>query len=296
MIAIVEHRRIFFSISLAVVAASIIALFAWGLPFGIDFTGGALIELTHESETVAVPELTDQLARSGYDHARIQPSAENGLFIRLRDLTENEHQEVLSILSAELDGVREQRFESVGPVIGQELTRRAGIAILVALVAILFYIAFAFRKIAYKLSSWKYGVIAMIALVHDIVIPAGIFAALGKFTGIEIDALFVTALLTVLGFSIHDTIVVFDRVRENIQRFKNRTFAEVVERSIHETMSRSINTSLTTLFVLLAVFFLGGASVQLFALALALGVAFGTYSSIFIASPLLVTWEGWGRK
>lgn len=296
MINFVEQRRKFFGLSLVFVVGSIIALSVWGLPFGIDFVGGTLLEVKHTSEEVAVSELVDDFEVIGYEHVRIQPTGEDGLLVRMEDLTEEQHQEVLALLEENLPGVSEQRFESIGPVIGQELTRKAGIAIIVALVAILAYIAFAFRKIAYRLSSWKYGLIAMIALTHDILIPAGIFAFLGKFAGIEIDALFVTALLTILGFSIHDTIVVFDRVRENITRFRNRTFSEIVDRSIHETFARSVNTSITTLAVLLAVFFLGGDSVKFFALALAIGVAFGTYSSMFIASPLLVVWEGKSAK
>lgn len=296
MINFVEQRRKFFGLSLIFLVASIVALSMWGLPFGIDFVGGTLLEVKHESEEISVPELIGSFEKMGYAHVRIQPTSENGLLVRMEDLTEAQHQEVLGLLGEGLTNVSEQRFESIGPVIGQELARKAGIAIVVALAAILAYIAFAFRKIAYRLSSWKYGLVAMVALTHDIIIPAGIFSVLGRFAGIEIDALFVTALLTILGFSIHDTIVVFDRVRENITRFRSRTFSEIVDRSIHETFARSVNTSLTTLVVLLAVFFLGGSSVKFFALALAIGVAFGTYSSMFIASPLLVAWEEWSQK
>ena len=296
MINFVENRNKFFSVSILFVVASIVALALWGLPFGIDFVGGALFEVKYTAEEISVPALVQEFNTAGYEHVRIQPTGDDGLFIRMKEVSEEQHQEILGLLNTTLGEVSEQRFESIGPVIGQELTRRAGAAIIVALIAILAYVAFAFRKIAYRLSSWKYGLVAMVALTHDIIIPAGVFAVLGHFMGVEIDALFVTALLTILGFSIHDTIVVFDRVRENITRFRNRTFAEIVDRSIHETMARSINTSLTTLAVLLAVFFLGGTSVKFFALVLALGVAFGTYSSMFIASPLLVAWEERSKK
>ena len=194
------------------------------------------------------------------------------------------------------DGVREKRFESIGPTVGVELKRRAGIAIFSALLAIILYIAWAFRKVSRPISSWKYALIAIAALLHDITIPAGIFAFLGYLKGVEVDALFISAILTILGFSVHDTIVVFDRIRENLGKFFNRPFEEIVAKSVSETLARSLNTSLTTLFVLTAVLIFGGETVRYLALALSLGIFFGTYSSICIASPLLIAWERWQQR
>ncbi|MBI2636687.1 MAG: protein translocase subunit SecF [Parcubacteria group bacterium] len=192
--------------------------------------------------------------------------------------------------------VTEDRFESVGPVIGQELARKSIYAMVAVIVAIVLYIAWAFRKVSEPVSSWKYGVSAIVALVHDVAIPTGVFAVLGRFAGIEVDILFITALLTILGFSVNDTIVVFDRTRENLARDHHRhDFDWIVNQSVNETMRRSVYTSLTVFLVLAAIYFYGGESVKNFALALGIGVVFGTYSSIFLASPLLVAWEKWSR-
>ena len=191
----------------------------------------------------------------------------------------------------------ERRFDAIGPNIGAELRRRSLIALGLAIIGIVVYIALAFRHVSKPVSSWKYGVVAIIALVHDVTIPTGVFAVLGHFRGVEVDTLFINALLTILGFSVHDTIVVFDRIRENLRKLKSaEQFSATVNRSIRETFTRSINTSVTVLLVLGIVFFLGGETTRSFAFALILGIFFGTYSSIFIASPLLVLWNGWSKK
>jgi len=182
----------------------------------------------------------------------------------------------------------ELKFESVGPIIGNELKQKSVYALIIVMLAIIVYIAYAFRQVSYPVESWKYGVSAIIALIHDVTIVLGVFAVLGHFAGIQIDAYFITALLTLLGFSVHDTIVTFDRIRENLHRKQDKTFEEVVNISVNETIVRSLNTSLLTAFVLLAVFLFGGESVKYFVLALLLGIIAGTYSSIFIASPLLI--------
>lgn len=193
-------------------------------------------------------------------------------------------------------GVVEEQFESIGPTIGQELKRKSLYAIAAVLIAIILYIAYAFRKVSQPVASWKYGVVAVVALTHDVIIPTGIFVVLGKILGVEIDILFITALLTILGFSVHDTIVVFDRTRENLARSRHtHSFEDIVNRSVNETIRRSINTSATAFLALAAVFVFGGESVKYFVLALMLGIIFGTYSSIFIASPLLVVWDKWSR-
>jgi len=217
------------------------------------------------------------------------------LLIRSKDLSEEEHQAILIALS-EPDKLTETRFDSIGPVIGKELAQKSWVAMALVLAMIIFYIAFAFRKVSGGLSgigkgvsSFKYGLVAVIALVHDVAIPTGIFAILGRYFGAEIDILFVTALLTILGFSVHDTIVVFDRVRENLQKGIGENFENTVGLSVSQTITRSINTSLTVLLVLLALFFFGGETTKYFSLALIVGIIVGTYSSIFLASPLLVT-------
>ncbi|OGN25672.1 MAG: protein-export membrane protein SecF, partial [Candidatus Yanofskybacteria bacterium RIFCSPLOWO2_01_FULL_44_22] len=190
-----------------------------------------------------------------------------------------------------------KRFDSIGPTIGRELKRNAAIALVVAIIAIVLYIAWAFRHVSEPVSSWKYGVAAVIALIHDVTIPTAVFALLGKFSGVPIDALFITALLTIMGFSVHDTIVVFDRTRENLRKLKGREeFSVTVNRSVNETFTRSINTSVTILLALVAIVVFGGESVRYFALALIIGIVFGTYSSIFIASPLLVLWNDLTKK
>ena len=184
----------------------------------------------------------------------------------------------------------ELRFDSIGPIIGQELKQKAIYAIIIVLIAIILYIAYAFRKVSHPVESWKFGLSAIVALAHDIIIITGIFAVLGHFLNIQLDSYFVTALLTVLGFSVHDTIVTFDRTRENLRRHQDKTFEDVVNLSVNETIVRSLNTSLTTIFVLLAIILFGGETIKYFVLALMMGAIVGTYSSIFLASPLLMIW------
>jgi len=192
--------------------------------------------------------------------------------------------------------IKENSFETVGPSIGQETKANALKAVLIASVAITLYIAFAFRKVSHPVSSWKYGVSAIIALLHDVLVVVGVFSILGVLFGIEIDSLFITALLTVMGFSVHDTIVVFDRIRENLKKSYNLKFEEIVNNSLLETMNRSLNTSLTVVIVLFSLLLFGGESIRWFIIALLLGIISGTYSSIFNASPLLIVWYEWERK
>jgi preprotein translocase subunit SecF len=217
------------------------------------------------------------------------------MMLRLKDLDEDAHQKILQSVNS-LSPLEEKRFDSVGPVIGEELKQRAYLAIGMVLFLIVIYIAFAFRKVSRPVASWKYGLAAIIALFHDVFIPTGIFSILGHYLGVEIDLLFVTGLLTILGFSVHDTIVVFDRIRENLRKGVGRGFEDTVNISINQTIVRSINTSLTVFLTLLAIFIFGGESTKYFALLLMMGILFGTYSSIFVASSLLVTSEFWRQK
>ncbi|MEK7148898.1 MAG: protein translocase subunit SecF [Patescibacteria group bacterium] len=298
---IVQNRKIFYTISGILFLISIISLSLWGLKLGIDFTGGSLMEVEYIKERPEFDIISKIFSDSGIQSARMQGIGERGALMRFRDISETEHSILLSKLAGNIqnpsDVLIEKRFDSVGPVIGRELKESSVKALLLVLILIVLYIAFAFRKVSLPISSWKYGIVALAALMHDVLIPAGIFSILGKFMNIEVDILFITGLLTVLGFSVHDTIVVFDRVREKLKMLRVREdFAETVQRSVRETFARSINTSFTVVIALLPVFLLGGESTRYLSLLLIIGVLIGTYSSIFIASPLLVTWELWQRK
>lgn len=294
---IIGRRRIFYAVSGAFVAASVGALALWGLRLGIDFTGGTLLEVAFPAGRPSVSELERRLSLLGLGPAgsgvRLVPSGERNLLIRTRHLAEAEHAAVLGALGA----AEELRFETVGPVIGRELARRSLAAVALVALLIVAYIAFAFRRVSRPVASWKYGLIAVAALLHDVAIPAGLFAAGGRAWGLEADTLFVTAVLTIMGFSVHDTIVVFDRIRENLKRETGGgDFAAVANRSVNETLARSINTSLTVALALAAVWLFGGPSTRIFAATILAGIIVGTYSSICIASPLLVTWHQWQNR
>jgi preprotein translocase subunit SecF len=280
---IIKHRKIYFAISGILFVASLLALLVWGLRLGIDFTGGSLLE-AELSQNVNILEIKEKLIGLDVGDVSAQPVGEKGAILRMKDINEETHQKILTAL----DGAQEKRFESIGPVVGEELKRRAIYAVSLTLLMIVVYIAWAFRKVSRPVPSWQYGLATLIALFHDVFLPAGIFALLGHYKGAEIGLLFITAILTVLGFSVHDTIVVFDRIRENLRRGMGNSFEQTVDLSVNQTLTRSINTSLTVLLTLLAVYFLGGETIKYFVLTLIIGIVFGTYSSIFIASPLLV--------
>jgi len=302
MIKFTKYRKVYFGFSGALIIASIIVLIVFGLKPGIDFTGGSILEIEYVGERISNEEISGMLSELGLTNAYVQSTGEKGIIIRMKDIDEEMHQQVLSVLTQEtmLDEetgtlnintglAKEIRFESIGPVIGQELKDKTKIVAIVALLSMIIYIALAFRRVQRPLRSWQYGIASVLALFHDILIPLGIFAILGKFYGIEISIPVVTALLAVLGYSINNTVVVFDRIRENLLT-RGETFQETVDISLNQTLSRQINTSLTTLFVAGAIFFLGGETLKYFALALILGIFAGTYSSIFLAGPILVTW------
>lgn len=302
MLKIIQHRKIWFIISGSLCLLSILSLIFWGLKPAIDFTGGTLMEIEFSQVSrPSVNEIKEALSPLNLGDLRIQYFGDKGVLFRLKNIDEDTHQKILKSLedkfgSKDKKVIEEKRFESIGPIIGKELSNKAKWAITLVVIMIIVYVAWAFRRVSKPVSSWKYGFAAIVALVHDILITTGIFSVLGHFLNVEIDILFITALLTILGYSVNDTIVVFDRTRENLHRHPEEGFDEVVNRSVNETIVRSINTSLTTLFVLLSVFFLGGRTIRYFVLALIFGVIFGTYSSIFIASPLLVTWEKLRRR
>jgi preprotein translocase subunit SecF len=294
----IKNRRITYIISSILLLASVAAVLMWGLKLGIDFTGGSLMEIEFNATRPKQSDIAQLLDQEKIHHEGVQPTGDTGVLIRTETLTEGDHQALLgNFNSAFSGGVTEKQFTSIGPVIGKELAQKSIYAIGLVILLIVLYVAWAFRKVSDPVPSWKYGVATVIALIHDVVIPVGFFAVLGHFSGIEVDTLFVTALLTVLGFSVHDSIVVFDRIRENLARSRGRKdFELVVGESISQTITRSINTSCTVLLVLLAVFIFGGSSSRYFALALLIGITFGTYSSICIASPVLVSWFKWSQK
>jgi preprotein translocase subunit SecF len=297
---IVTHRKWFYVLSGLLVGAFILALALFGLKPGIDFRGGALLEISYPDgrpDTVEIQTLFEPLAVD----ASVRPTGEQGFIIRMKDLTEGEQDKVREAVS--FGGARkavEERFDSVGPLLGREAVGKSFVAIALVILCIVLFITFAFRHVSEPVASWKYGVITIVALLHDVLVPTGAFAILGYFAGYEVDTLFVTALLVVLGFSVHDTIVVFDRVRENLRVSREardrKDFATIVGESIQQTFVRSINTSLTTVLALVVLYLIGPETTKHFSLALGIGIIAGTYSSIFIGSPLLVTVEHWQNR
>ena len=293
---IISHRKIFFVVSALLVAASIVAMIVWGFPTGTDFTGGSILEVSYvNQDRPDISEMDTKLSELSLGSFSLRPSGSSGLVLRTREISDTEKAKILGVFSQ--DGtlqVNEERFNAVGPIVGNSLKSKSYKAIIVVLVMILLFITFAFRKVSKPVSSWQYGFAAIVALAHDVIIPVGVFALLGKFYGIEISAVFVAAILTVLGYSVSDTVVVFDRVRENIIKGggAGEGFGAVVHKSILQTLTRSLNTTFTTLLSLMAIYLFGGESIKYFALALIMGIFLGAYSSIFVASPLLVWWNG----
>lgn len=291
---IVGRRNIFYAISMIAIAASVTSLAVWGLRLGVDFTGGSLLEVEFVSGRPEIGEVRERIETLSLGDVRVQPSGEHGMILRLRHVDEDAHQAILRALG---EGAVEKRFDAIGPTIGRELRRKSLIAVALVLLLIVGYIAWAFRKVSKPMASWKYGATTVAALLHDVLIPAGFFAVAGRFAGVEADTLFVTAILTILGFSVHDTIVVFDRIRENLKKAdREGDFAALVNRSVNETFVRSVTTSLTVALAMASVWLFGGPTTRAFSATLLLGVIVGTYSSIFIASPLLVTWQRFQDK
>lgn len=300
IIPFIKYSKLWVAISAAVTVVCIGLVVFLGLKPGIDFTGGSLLEVSYSSSRPTVVEMQNYLAENGLKNAVVQPIGESSLVVRTGFLNEEEHQNILGGIKEKFatddNIVREERFETIGSSISKQLRQRALWAIILVSLGIISYVAYAFRKVSRPVASWKYGVLAIASVLHDLFLVMGIFAILGHFRSVEIDTAFVVALLTVLGYSVNDTIVVFDRVRENLLRSRSEDFAETVNLGLNQTLNRSINTTLTTLLPLFALYFLGGATIHNFVLALLIGIAAGAYSSIFIASPLLVLVEKWQRR
>ncbi len=312
---IVKNRKIFYTISSILVIASIFVMFAWGFSFGIDFKGGSSVEFqylpTGQAGSATRPSIeniksdldTLNFNPSIKDLYTVVPTGEQGYILNLRTVTEDERSALTAVISSSTkEGTVEiKKFNSVGPTLGAEAAKKSIESIILVIIAIVLFLTFAFRKVSKPIASWKYGIVSIIALLHDVIIPTGFFIALNHFFGTyQIDTLFVTAILVILGFSIHDTIVVFDRTRENLKHdfgSKNaKSFEHIVGESISQTFIRSINTSATTLLAILVVFLVGPVATRNFSLTLLVGIFFGTYSSIFIGSNLLVTLEKMQEK
>ncbi len=290
----VKYRKFYFIFSALLIAGSIVALAMWGLKPGIEFTGGSILELAFKDSRPSNQQITDQLNAINVANAQIQPTGDRGVIMRLGNISEETHQQILGELRKN-NIFEETRFDSVGPLIGKELKQKTITAAIVSLILMIVYIAFAFRKVQRPVSSWIYGIISFIGLCHDIFIPLGVFAILGKFYGIEITIPVITAFLTVLGSSINNTIVVFDRIRENLLK-RGDTFENIVNGGMTQTLARQINTSIAMLLSVVAIFLFGGITLKYFALALIVGILAGTYSSFFISAPLLVTWYNFKQK
>ncbi|PIR52767.1 protein translocase subunit SecF [Candidatus Peregrinibacteria bacterium CG10_big_fil_rev_8_21_14_0_10_49_10] len=291
----IQSAKFFFALSSALVVAGIVLFFIPGPVLSIDFTGGTLIELDLPAE-VTKEALTSALAsipgETPLGNVALSRTKDGSVLLRMRDITNEEHVALIAHLEEEFGAVTEHQFTTIGPTVGASLKKRAVWALFIASVAIVVYIAFAFRKIPRRLSPWRFGIVAVVTLLHDIIGTVGIFVIMSHYTSFEVDTLFVTALLTILGYSVNDTIVIFDRIRDNLaNQERGEPFAVVAERSLKESITRSFNTSFSTLIMLFALYFLGSESIRWFVLTLCVGTIIGTYSSIFIATPLLVYWQ-----
>lgn len=289
MFKFVQRRVIWYVFSLTLVVAAVVSIIALHPKLGIDFTGGSLVELKFTDTVPDKAEMVKLFSEQGISDPLIQPSQGKSVIVRMPEIDQTKEKTLVATFAKKFPGTTEQSFQTIGPTLGNELKQKSIFAIVLVMLGMVAYISYAFRKISRVVPSWLYGVLAITALFHDVIITAGVYVVVGKFLGYEIDTLFVTALLTVLGYSVTDTIVTYDRIRDNLLRDTTSTFEELVNNSINQTVIRSLNTSIVTFIALLAVYLFGGETTQHFVFTLMVGIFFGTYSSIFIASPLLVT-------
>lgn len=291
-INIIGKKYWYFLLSLIIIIPGIFSLFFYGLNLSVEFTGGSNLTFAFPNNVSNV-----QLKQVSYvftqNKIKIQgiTASGNQILIKSQPVDEKQDLRITQEIKNTLGNFQQQSYETIGPTIGGETLRNAIYALIVASILIVLYITWSFRSVPKPTSSFRFGVCAIIALIHDVLVLLGLFSIFGHFLGVEIDSLFVTAALTVIGFSVHDTIVVFDRIRENLKRIGGDNFSEVVNDSILQTLDRSLNTSLTVVLVLVAMLLFGGDSIKWFVVALLIGVISGTYSSIFNASPLLVVWQ-----
>lgn len=289
-----KYKKIYYILAGTLVIAGLIIIFLFGLRFGLDFLGGSIMEIDFEirSDNSVIQEKLKEL---DLGEIIIQPTGERGVILRFKNVEEETHQAILARLG-EISTVKELRFESVGPLIGKELRQKTITLIIISLIALLIYIAIAFRKVSFPISSWHYGVISILTLTFDVLITISVFALLGKLYNVQFNIPIVTALLTILGYTINDKVIVFDRIRENLLRSPRDDFETLVNQSLNQVLFRSISTGFCTLLVLFAIFFWGGETLKYFALTLILGISIGTFSSIFLASPILASWLRWRQK
>lgn len=292
---LLNYSRFFLGLSIAFFIIGGLALGIFGLNLGIDFKGGTVTEIQF-SQSPDVAKIRSILEQQTITNGLVQPTSDNGVIIKTPVQDKSAHDKLMQQIKSDVGEFQEKRFESIGPVIGEQLTRQAVYQLVLVSLGIVLYIAYAFRKVSRPVSSWQFGIAAVIALLHDLVIVLGIFAILGHYFDVEVDSMFVTAMLTVLGFSVHDTIIVFDRIRENLRVYAGQSMEFVVNHSISQTLVRSLNTSLTVLLVLLSLLLFGGETIRYFVLTLFVGIIFGTYSSIFVASPILSIWQNRLKK
>lgn len=291
MLKIIRIRKVWYIVSIFLIALSIVSLLTFGLRTGIDYSGGTILvyETIDKKASEVIEAKIKDMSITSY---QIRPQGNNQILVKTVNLETAEHNKLTQDIKSMVPDIAEIKYDSIGPTVGQDLRNKSLLAIILASFAIIVFIAFAFRKVPKPLKSWKFGFLAVVALLHDLLITTGLVALLGHFfVWLEIDALFITALLTIMGFSVHDTIVIYDRLRENFIKNTHKTIEQVAEESVNQTFARSINTSLTTIIVLTALLIMGGASIRHFVLVLIIGILIGTYSSIFVASPLLVAWH-----
>ncbi len=291
---VVKYRKVWFGISIALLAVSVYSFFAYGFRLSTDFIGGSITEVKYIGDNPGKEIVQSEVRELGFGGVSVRPSAGDRYVIRTKSLNSEETKKLTESLTIQNEfKIEIVRSNTIGPVAGVELQSKALKAILVVILMIVLFVTFAFRGVSKPVSSWKYGFATIIALFHDVIIPTGLFVILGHLHGVEIDLLFVTGLLAILGYSVHDTIVVFDRVRENLringERNITEDFETTVGKSVSQTFTRSINTSVTIFITLLALYIFGSSATKDFSLLLLVGVIIGTYSSIFVASPLLVT-------
>lgn len=291
MFKIIRKSYIWLTFSATLMVLGIIFIAVFGLRLGIDYKGGTVMQIASNSDNKQ--QIVEEIIKDQkIDNYQIKPSGSKELIVRLPVLSNEQHIAIRDEMAKKLSGFSETSYDTVGPSISSDLTKKSVIAVIVASLAIIIYIAWAFKKVPKPLSSWKFGLCAVIALIHDLLITTGIVALISHyFPWMEIDVLFLTALLTIMGFSVHDTIVVYDRLRENFIKNPHQDIELTTEESVNQTIARSINTSLTVMIVLITMFLLGGAPIKHFILVLIIGVFFGTYSSIFVASTLIALWH-----
>lgn len=291
MFKIIKKSNYWFILSSSLMILSIIAIAVFGLRLGIDYKGGTVIEFTSSNPDKF--NIVDTILKNKYETGyQIKEGGNNSIVLRLPVQTPDEHVQFTASVKETISDYTEISYDTVGPTISKDLTNKSVLAVILASIGIIIYIAYAFRKVPRPLSSWKFGLSAVIAIIHDLLITTGAVAVIGHFVPwMEVDALFVTALLTIMGFSVHDTIVVYDRLRENFIKNPHQDIELTTEESVNQTLARSVNTSMTVIIVLLALFLLGGSSVKHFVLTLIIGIFFGTYSSIFVAAAIVVRWH-----